>query len=355
MADHRDKLLTALILSGFALVWHWLLMPGYTAAYTRFTAAALSYGFSDLQQIYRLWYLIGTIVVSLGTYWAAVIPLSILDFYPTKSMLALRMQQHPAGEQQQSQGAMSTPAQRKRFWRAIRLCIRNQLCVGVPFAFAIHYFGLQPAFHTATDALPSALQFYAYMVPILLVQEVGFYYLHRLMHTPWLYARVHKVHHEFVAPFAASGIACHWVEHATANILPVFLGPYLSGAPLLVFWTWLTIGQIDVVAVGHSGYHWLGLASGESHDAHHRTLNECFGAMGWLDWWHGTDQKFQSSMQGYRHKTLFSVEEFKQATKEGHEAAKSSAAKAAAAKSATKSAAVQPDSPDAATAKVSTD
>lgn len=346
MADHRDKLLTVAVLSAFAVLWHWALMPAYAALYSRFTVVALGHGISDPKQIYRWWYLLGTIFVSLSTYWAAVIPLSWLDFHPTKSMLALRMQNNAAS----GEGAMSTPVQRRRFWRAVWLSLRNQLCVGVPVAFAIDYCGLQPAFHTATDTLPTALHFYAYMVAILLVQEVGFYYAHRVMHSPWLYSRVHKVHHEFVSPFAASGIACHWFEHLVANIGPVFLGPYLSGAPLLVFWTWLTIGQIDVVAVGHSGYHFLGLASGEFHDHHHRVLNECFGAMGWLDAWHGTDRRFQASMQGFRHKTLFSVEEFKQATLEGYEHAKKAAT----------SVAVQPDSPGAAAnadaaAKISTD
>ena len=344
MADHRDKGMTLIAVAVFSALWQWLLMPAYSATYTRFTEAAMRYGATNLTQVYRWWYWTGTVAVSLVSYWAAVIPLSILDFYPTSSMLALRMQNHAAS----GEGAMSTPAQRKRFWRAIYLCIRNQLCVGVPFALAIDYFGLQPAFHTATDPLPTALHFFGYMVPILLVQEFGFYYAHRLMHTPFFYARVHKVHHEFVAPFAASGIACHWFEHLVANIGPVFLGPYLSGAPLLVFWSWLTIGQIDVVLVGHSGYHFLGIASGEFHDNHHKHLNECFGAMGWLDAFHGTDKRFQASMQGYRHKTIFSVDGFKQATIEGH-------AHEAAAKNAMKLAAVQPNSPNAAAAKVSTD
>lgn len=28
------------------------------------------------------------------------------------------------------------------------------------------------------------------------LQEVGFYYMHRLFHRPWFYRHIHRVHHE---------------------------------------------------------------------------------------------------------------------------------------------------------------
>ena len=35
-----------------------------------------------------------------------------------------------------------------------------------------------------------------------LVNDIVFYFLHGLLHTPYFYKRIHKIHHEFKAPVA---------------------------------------------------------------------------------------------------------------------------------------------------------
>ena len=46
----------------------------------------------------------------------------------------------------------------------------------------------------------------------LLTNEVLFFYAHWAMHKGSLYRRIHKVHHEFTAPFALAALPCHPVE-----------------------------------------------------------------------------------------------------------------------------------------------
>jgi len=41
--------------------------------------------------------------------------------------------------------------------------------------------------------------------------DTHFYWTHRLLHTQWLYKRVHKTHHESYNPDPFSGLSMHWI------------------------------------------------------------------------------------------------------------------------------------------------
>uniref|UniRef100_A0A1I8J2R8 Fatty acid hydroxylase domain-containing protein n=1 Tax=Macrostomum lignano TaxID=282301 RepID=A0A1I8J2R8_9PLAT len=59
------------------------------------------------------------------------------------------------------------------------------------------------------------------------VDKILFYYCHRWLHSPSLYKRVHKLHHEWQAPVAAVAMYAHPVEFLLSNLLPVMAGPLL--------------------------------------------------------------------------------------------------------------------------------
>src|SRR2546428_69911 len=61
------------------------------------------------------------------------------------------------------------------------------------------------------------------LIIFILLQEIGFYYFHRLLHLPSLYKRIHKQHHEWTAPISITAIYCHPIEHIT-NLLSVAIG-----------------------------------------------------------------------------------------------------------------------------------
>jgi hypothetical protein len=61
----------------------------------------------------------------------------------------------------------------------------------------------------------------------LFVTETWFYWVHRLMHTPWLYAHIHKAHHIFNPSFAASASSFH-----PADVLCLTLGGFVT--PLIL-------------------------------------------------------------------------------------------------------------------------
>jgi sterol desaturase/sphingolipid hydroxylase (fatty acid hydroxylase superfamily) len=89
-------------------------------------------------------------------------------------------------------------------------CLFNQVIVGVPvnvfFYFLAKTFGVPP--------LLTVHPFYKVMgnlVVMSFIYEFYFYYSHRLLHHRSLYKYVHKVHHEFTAPFSITAMHCHWI------------------------------------------------------------------------------------------------------------------------------------------------
>jgi len=123
----------------------------------------------------------------------------------------------------------------------------------------------------------------------ILCEEVGFYYSHVLLHKGFLYHNVHKVHHQFQAPIGLASIYSHPVEFVFSNLIPVILGPLLIRSHIAVIYAWV-FTALSTTINGHSGFDLpigiLGVAG--NHDYHHEFYTGNFGAVGLLDWFHGT-------------------------------------------------------------------
>lgn len=178
------------------------------------------------------------------------------------------------------------PVDTKRLVQVIISVIVNQIFVGIPFAifsfYAMKLRGMPnvrelPTFHWVLFELGICI----------LVEEFGFYYSHRFMHSKKVYKHIHKQHHLWQSPVAVTAIYAHpigkqsempqqfvnltffiFAEHIFSNILPPFLGVFICRSHIATAWLWFTMALLSTLNA-HSGYHFPFFPSPEAHDFHH--------------------------------------------------------------------------------------
>ena len=122
---------------------------------------------------------------------------------------------------------------------------------------------------------------------VFLFGDAHFYFSHRLLHTSFLFRRVHKVHHQSFNPDPFSGLSMHPVESVI----------YFSMAPMISLFAplWLTRvvfkGLIVFPLESHSGFGSWDIEPSHAHYIHHAKVVYNYGASPMWDWLLGTDYR----------------------------------------------------------------
>lgn len=128
----------------------------------------------------------------------------------------------------------------------------------------------------------SLVVFLLEMVALFIWNEVHFYICHRLMHTRYLFAHVHRVHHESVTPTPFSTYSVHWVEAILLGSVMVTIMPWHTFSVYAL----LSLPIISLVgnSIGHANYELFPkrAAAGayspcREHGLHHRKASGNFG------------------------------------------------------------------------------
>jgi len=204
-----------------------------------------------------------------------------------------------------TQPGTNEPIDLSKLSQGLKVVMANQLFVTFPAMVVLF-----PAFKwrgcSTTLPLPSFNWVLVEFAVFLIVEEILFYYTHRLLHTPYFYGRFHKQHHEWTSPLAVVAMYAHPAEHLFSFLLPMFVGPLLMGSHLAVMLVWMIMGTFNAVN-SHCGLHLPFMPSPEAHDFHHQRFTEIFGVLGVLDYLHGTDVEFRASPYYVQHRTFFSL------------------------------------------------
>jgi len=193
-------------------------------------------------------------------------------------------------------------------WKCLKLVLLTHFTVELPQIWSFHpfaeYFGM------ATHQVPfPAWTTIAYQVALFFVlEDFWHYWAHRALHVyPVLYKRIHKLHHEFSAPFGLAAEYAHPLEIlilATGTIGGPILWCWLSKGNLHIFtmYIWIVLRLFQAVDA-HSGYdfpwslqHFFPLWSGaDHHDFHHMNFLGCYSTS-FRIWDHvfGTDKSYKA-------------------------------------------------------------
>lgn len=192
---------------------------------------------------------------------------------------------------------------RPRIGRAILVSLSDLVLLGLPYVLALTHVTVATGGKHGVrvgGTLPPYSERAWMLLAHLLVNEVLFFYAHWALHIGVLYRRIHKIHHEFTAPFALAAVYAHPVEFVIADLIPFTAGFLIFRPHIFFVFIWI-VGACLGTQTHHSGYRLPWIASFDEqpnfHDFHHMRFNCCYGNIGWLDILHGTSKQYFEAQQ----------------------------------------------------------
>lgn len=227
---------------------------------------------------------IGSTVVGLVSFFAFAVPLTWWVKQATPAVDRIRIQTRKAKEQ-----TLLWPS-------VVRSLVNNALAL-------VAVLGLWPLVKLApirTEGLPSVVEVAWMLLAFIYMDDFFYYWSHRALHQPWLFKRIHSVHHRIHTPWAITGHYMHPIEYLITSTL-VLVPPALLGAHVVTIWVWIVFRQWEA-AEGHCGLalrfsptHWLPFGDGaRHHDFHHARVRGNYA--GFFPLW---DRVFGTYAKGY--------------------------------------------------------
>ncbi|KAJ1759255.1 C-4 sterol methyl oxidase [Coemansia sp. RSA 353] len=229
-------------------------------------------------------------VVHQVVYYGRYLPYAICDYIPAMRKYKLQPDKEISD---------------KQWWKCVRSLLVSQIFVQLPmmmfFLPAAKMIGFE-----CSAPFPAWLRVAFQVCVFFAIEDFYHYWAHRLFHYGIFYKRIHKVHHEYTAPF---GIAAEYAHPLETAILgqgtiagPLFFNYFIEQVHITTMLIWIAARLWQTVEA-HCGYdfpwsasHWLPFWAGASHhDYHHMAFVDNFAStFRWWDRIFGTDNRYQA-------------------------------------------------------------
>ncbi|KAL4772568.1 fatty acid hydroxylase superfamily-domain-containing protein [Aspergillus nidulans var. acristatus] len=165
-------------------------------------------------------------------------------------------------------------------WTCVKYILAIHFIVELPLIVLFH--PMMEVCHVQyTLPFPKPSLFAAQVALFFIVEDTYHYWLHRAMHWGPLYRSIHRIHHQYAAPF---GLTAEYASPAETFLLglgticpPLILGSITGDVHLITVLGWMALRQLQAIDA-HSGYDfpwslrriipfWGGA---DWHDDHHR-------------------------------------------------------------------------------------
>ncbi|KDE05431.1 methylsterol monooxygenase [Microbotryum lychnidis-dioicae p1A1 Lamole] len=198
-------------------------------------------------------------------------------------------------------------------WECTKMVLKTHFSVELPQIYLFHPMAASVGMKAHEVPFPKIGTIFYQLALFFVMEDAWHYFAHRILHHKRLYKHIHKMHHEFSAPFGLAAEYAHPIE-------VMVLGLGTVGSPLL--WCWLSGGNMHLITMyiwimlrlfqaidAHSGYDfpwslnkilpfWAGA---DHHDYHHQSFADCYStSFRWLDALFGTDKKYHAFRSNQR-------------------------------------------------------
>ncbi|KAJ1964816.1 C-4 sterol methyl oxidase [Dipsacomyces acuminosporus] len=225
-----------------------------------------------------------------AVYYGRYIPYLICDYIPAMQKYKLQPDRHISNDQ---------------WWRCVKSLLFSQVFFQLPMMMFFLPAAKMVGF-SCSAPFPVWPRVLFQVCVFFVIEDFYHYWAHRSFHYGFLYKKIHKVHHEYTAPFGIAAEYAHPLETAVLGqgtiAGPLLFNYFVEQVHITTMLIWIAARLWQTVEA-HCGYdfpwstpHWLPFWAGASHhDYHHAAfVNNFASTFRWWDRVFGTDHRYQA-------------------------------------------------------------